>query len=218
MKNLLKRIFLCGLFGFHDWTSKALQGIPPTKEDAEGGELGFWIYAKMYCKCCGKVSELSKKPIDDCIKKHYHPVSYQTVDVAVIKKISPYTTGELNHSVMVLMGKRRHEAAYRLIGGFVDVEDNSLEIAAKRELQEESGDIQTTECKYVGSFRVDDPRYKNRKDAIMTALFICEHISGEPVANDDIHEVRWFELKGNIPIVKEHEPLLNALRNKLCLE
>lgn len=41
--------------GRHDWTCKAEQGIPPSKDELEGGLDGFWRYAAMYCKRCGKV-------------------------------------------------------------------------------------------------------------------------------------------------------------------
>lgn len=134
-----------------------------------------------------------------------HPISFQTVDIAVLDR-------KPNGVEKVLLGKRKHEDAYRFIGGFVDVEDSSLEQAAKRELEEECGlKIETTECKYIGSFRVDDPRYKDGKDKIMTALFYSVHLTGEPVAGDDIHEVHWFELGYDIPIVKEHIPLLKSL-------
>lgn len=45
---------LC-LIGDHDWTCAAEQGIPPTKEQAEGGLAGFYSYATGYCKRCKKV-------------------------------------------------------------------------------------------------------------------------------------------------------------------
>lgn len=132
-----------------------------------------------------------------------HSISFQTVDIAVLDRKS--------NPVRVLLGKRKHEDAYRFIGGFVDVEDNSLEEAAMRELKEECG-LQTLNCKYTGSFRIDDPRFREGADKIMTAFFCCDYISGEPVASDDIHEVKWFELDGEITVVKEHQTLLFWLR------
>lgn len=65
MSKLLKKIFLCWIIGFHDWTCKAEEGIPPTKEEVESTK-GFFIYATMYCKRCNKVSDLSKKTINEC--------------------------------------------------------------------------------------------------------------------------------------------------------
>ena len=65
MIKLLKKIFSCWFIGFHDWTCKAEEGIQPTKEEAESIK-GFWSYATMYCKRCNKVSDLSKKAIEEC--------------------------------------------------------------------------------------------------------------------------------------------------------
>jgi len=54
------RKILC-FMGDHDWTCKAEQGIKPTKGQSDMGIAGFWAYATMYCKHCGKISDLSKK-------------------------------------------------------------------------------------------------------------------------------------------------------------
>lgn len=54
-------IFLkCWLLGNHDWTSAAMKGRKPTKEQLVDYE-GFKDYAAMYCKRCGKFSELNKR-------------------------------------------------------------------------------------------------------------------------------------------------------------
>jgi hypothetical protein len=57
--RFFSRIFRCYIMGMHDWTCKASEGIPPTKEELETGIKGFNAYAKMYCKCCHKISKLS---------------------------------------------------------------------------------------------------------------------------------------------------------------
>jgi hypothetical protein len=53
----------CKFFKNHNWTSKTQQGIKPTKEDLteENILLSFYEFAKMYCKDCGEVSNLSKQ-------------------------------------------------------------------------------------------------------------------------------------------------------------
>ena len=43
------------LIGDHQWTSAAEEGIDATKAQREGGIEGFYDYARMYCKQCGKV-------------------------------------------------------------------------------------------------------------------------------------------------------------------
>ncbi len=59
----MKKLFLCYLFGFHDWTCKAQEGIAPSPEQIKDGISGFWDYAKMYCKRCGKMSDISEKAL-----------------------------------------------------------------------------------------------------------------------------------------------------------
>lgn len=59
--RLLGRLvtFFCSLRG-HDWTSAAMEGLPPTDEQVANGIDGFYDYATMYCRRCGHVSELSR--------------------------------------------------------------------------------------------------------------------------------------------------------------
>lgn len=60
MKRILSILWYCWFWKFHDWTCKAAEGIPPTPEQLAGGIDGFYDYATMYCKRCGRVSHLSK--------------------------------------------------------------------------------------------------------------------------------------------------------------
>lgn len=45
----------CHLLGSHNWTCAAKEGIRPTVYQLDDGEKGFWEYARMYCKDCGKI-------------------------------------------------------------------------------------------------------------------------------------------------------------------
>ena len=64
MKKLKKltleitKFFLCTILKDHEWTSKSLQGIQPTKEELSSGIDGFNKYAEMYCERCNKKSRL----------------------------------------------------------------------------------------------------------------------------------------------------------------
>lgn len=63
MQNIimyLSKIWNCHLQGNHEWTCAAAEGIPATREQIHGGLLGFYDYAKMYCKRCGKLSDLNR--------------------------------------------------------------------------------------------------------------------------------------------------------------
>jgi bifunctional NMN adenylyltransferase/nudix hydrolase len=136
---------------------------------------------------------------------HRYDTVYQTVDIAIIRKSD-------NH---ILLGtKTRDDGKYRFIGGFVDKQDLSLEVAAQREASEEVLGIETGEYSYVGSCPIDDWRYHEGRDSIMTALFITEYIDGNPIAADDIFDAQWFPIENILDVLIEtHMPLGRMLLN-----
>ncbi len=135
---------------------------------------------------------------------------YPTVDIALFR----------NNKTEILLGKKTIDNKWRLLGGFSDPTDDCYEAAAKRELTEECGDIDTTPMQYEGSFRVNDWRYMNELDKIITSLFSTDFVSGNPKGSDDIAEVKWFSLAAvnEMMLVKEtaseHFPQLSALIKK----
>ena len=65
--KIIGRFFSC-LFGMHEWTCDAQEGKKPTKKQIDaikagedGLAGGFFDYAKMYCKYCGKEADVSKR-------------------------------------------------------------------------------------------------------------------------------------------------------------
>jgi len=147
-----------------------------------------------------------------------YPVSYQAVDIVVIRK-------ETNE---ILLGRkwanrkaRIPKAELRFLGGFVDPSDPSLEFAARRELREEAGvNLEVSDPVYIGSFRVDDPRYKDKTDKIMSAVFLTQFVYGFAKGGDDIAETVWAKIpsfKANYHILSfapEHKPLVEMLIEK----
>jgi bifunctional NMN adenylyltransferase/nudix hydrolase len=134
-----------------------------------------------------------------------HPTSYQVVDVAVIN----YDTRE------ILLGNKDIDGdKFRFIGGFVDPTDESLESAAKREVIEETGFIETDNYNYIGSCRIDDCRYRNSDSGIMSSMFVAQYIFGAPTASDDMDKFKWF------PIDKFYDELVpqHKVLGKLLLE
>jgi bifunctional NMN adenylyltransferase/nudix hydrolase len=113
-----------------------------------------------------------------------YPKVWPTVDIAILS--------EDNQNV--LLARKPSEQLYRFIGGFVDPSDKSFEMAAMRELREEAGSIEVTPLTYISSHLVDDWRYANEKDRIMTSLFFANLVFGRPEPGDDICELRWFNL------------------------
>jgi bifunctional NMN adenylyltransferase/nudix hydrolase len=128
-----------------------------------------------------------------------YPSCMPTVDVAIVDTVSR----------RVLMAKKPSEKSYRFVGGFASPKSLSYEADAKREASEETG-LEIGEPEYVGSALVDDWRYRKENNKIKTMFFVSRYIFGGPQANDDISEVRWFDLKtiNDNDIVSEHRPLL----------
>jgi bifunctional NMN adenylyltransferase/nudix hydrolase len=110
---------------------------------------------------------------------------YPTVDIALLN-----TDG-----TKILLGKKHHAKQWRFPGGFADATDSSYEMAAKRELSEECGNMETTKMIYIGSAQIDDWRYRNETDKIMTLLYKTNLVFGTPKAGDDLAEVKWFALE-----------------------
>jgi bifunctional NMN adenylyltransferase/nudix hydrolase len=135
---------------------------------------------------------------------------YATVDIAVFR----------NNKTEILLGRKSNDMKWRLLGGFTDPTDDDYESAARRELTEECGPIEITEMKYEKSIRVNDWRYRNETDKIITCLFSTDFVSGEPQGSDDIKDVRWFSLKQLAELMEqkataaEHEPQLTHILKK----
>ena len=140
------------------------------------------------------------------IEETRYPTSFQTTDCFV-----------MNNVPEILLGRKPTEDKFRLIGGFVDPKDVSLEMAAVRELKEEAGiNLECSYPKYLFSNRQDDPRYRNSEHKILTAVFEFQYLFGYAKAGDDIAEVKWFDqidIKENYKtlVVPTHHPLIERL-------
>lgn len=136
---------------------------------------------------------------------------YPTVDVAVFKEERRW----------ILLGRKKNAKEWRLPGGFADVSDKDFESAARREITEECGSLETGTLTYIGSAKIDDWRYRREEDRIMTLLFATDLVFGHAEAGDDLQEVKWFEtaqLKSMIKkelITNEHVVLIELLLEKL---
>jgi len=133
------------------------------------------------------------------------PVTYPTVDIVVA-----------NDNGQILLARKPAETLFRFVGGFVDRDDKDWEMAARRELYEETK-LSALKMHYVCSQAVEDWRYAREESGIMTTLFLAYDWDqmGRPEASDDIAEVRWFNLTDLFDITTEpsqgsgHVPKVN---------
>lgn len=137
------------------------------------------------------------------------PTAYPTVDIAVLRR----------QDREVLLARKNNEPKWRFPGGFADPDDESFEISAIRELLEECGDIRVDDMAYLGSCQMDDWRYRGTADCVITHFYACRYAAGEPEADDDIAEVKWFELAGLKAdmLMPVHRPLLAVLEQYLSV-
>lgn len=143
-----------------------------------------------------------------------YPIVYSTVDIACLKQ-EYLASGELRQEL--LLGRKPKEKLLRFPGGFVDTGDRTTLNAAKRELSEEVGLIETSDWEYIGTSKMDDPRYRGTKDSIMTTLYKCTYVYGSPKAADDISEVKWVNLKELTleMVMPVHRELIELLRTRI---
>jgi bifunctional NMN adenylyltransferase/nudix hydrolase len=142
------------------------------------------------------------------MKKYTGPKVLPTVDIAAIN---------LEDDMLVLV-RRPNEPLWRFPGGFADVNCESYENDALRELKEETN-IYGNNIEYIGSTCIDDPRYKKSKDKIKTMFFAVTKWNGEFNAVDDLKggEIKLLDAHTVTPemLMPEHRVLLTMLLNWL---
>jgi bifunctional NMN adenylyltransferase/nudix hydrolase len=211
LDNLLKSVFpseqFC-LYGGRDSFIPYYTGRFETIELPEHGDYNATELRKQYAEKVFDSTDF-RAGILYAYFNQYTKV-YPTVDVALFR----------NNKTEILLGKKAINNKWRFIGGFADPEDADYESAAKRELAEECGEMQTSGMVYETSAKINDWRYRSEADKIITLLFSADHESGEPVAQDDIADAQWFKL-ADIPqmitagcISDEHIALFNFITNK----
>jgi len=196
------------LYGGRDSFINHYKGKHPTKElESDRFVSGTEIRKKISKKI--KASPDFRAGVIHAACNQY-PKVWATVDVAITD----------SHVSKVLLGKKQGEKEYRFVGGFSDPTDTSFEDTVKREVQEETS-LEIGDIQYLGSHRVDDWRYRSECDKIITNFYLATVLFGSPRADDDLVEVRWFDLdtfannKGRDLLVDNHIVLMDMLMKTL---
>lgn len=215
------------LFGSRDSFIKSYEGKYPTIELAD-----------RFPSSGTKIrNEIAKSPIHSVdfrkalIYSAYsrYPTTFMCVDVACVKPkiVEEATLHGLNWQKknqmdghQILLGRKKTDPIdkFRFFGGFVDPTE-TLEVAASREIREEAGNIEVSPPKYIGSFSIDDYRYRSEVDNITSALFICDFVYGNPQPTDDLEggEVKWFPIDENLVdhVIDSHQQFIEPLLERL---
>ena len=211
MDGLLKSVFPGEhfvLYGSRDSFIPYYSGRYETVELPEHGDYNATELRKQYADKVFDSNDF-RAGILYALYNQYTKV-YPTVDIALFR----------NNKTELLLGKKAINNKWRFVGGFADPEDAGYESAAKRELTEECGELETTEMSYETSRKINDWRYRSEADKIITLFFSCDHISGTPSPQDDIAELDWIKLTDLPQLVAdgltsdEHLELFNLIIKK----
>lgn len=138
------------------------------------------------------------------------PSALPTVDVAIIDR----------NKRKVLLAARYIGKKLQFVGGFAMAGSDSYEDDGKREAREETG-CEVDNLVYLGSFKIDDPRYRNERNKIKTTFFAADYIFGAPKPDDDMFdgELHWvdYEKITEDIFTDFHKPLCAPLRRHLGL-
>ena len=143
--------------------------------------------------------------------KGYNPDKYERPAVACDVAIITFKDDRLH----LLLIERRHDpyqGYWALPGGFVDM-DESLEAAAGREVEEETG-ISRISLIPLGTF--GDPERDPRTrviSAVYMALVRAHRV--KPVAGDDAKEVAWFPLRRLPELAFDHDRIVAVAKERL---
>lgn len=117
-----------------------------------------------------------------------------------------------------LLGRKPKDVApypntWHLLGGGVNLEDETLEEAIRREVMEEAG-IKLGNLDRVWFDDDYEPNKHGEQTHYVFVVFMGEYKSGKLSANDDIKELRWFSKKelNDIPIPRTSVKLFEKLK------
>lgn len=121
-----------------------------------------------------------------------------------------------NNNVEMLLCRKPNRTQYQLPGGFFDPNlDQNLEDTAIRELFEETNVVAST-IGYLGSYVVDDFRYRKDIDKIVTSVYYIKCFDGcDANPKDDVEEVKWFDLE---TLIKNTDTIIYPAHKKIIID
>ena len=135
-----------------------------------------------------------------------YPRPAVTADIIILKRI--------DDQQYVLLIERKHppfEGMWALPGGFLEM-DETLEEAALRELQEETGITGIELIQFHTFSKVNrDPRHRT-----ITTVFIgyTDYKTTTPMAGDDAAKAEWFSLDKLPPLAFDHGIVMEMMKEK----
>lgn len=131
---------------------------------------------------------------------------FLTVDVVLIKM-----SQSRKQLLLIQRKKDPFQNFWALPGGFVD-ENEDLEVAALRELSEETG-IQISAATQLKTFGT--PHRDPRGHMVSVAFFAFADENAAPIAADDAADAKWFFINDLPKLAFDHDEIINFALSKI---
>lgn len=109
-------------------------------------------------------------------------------------------------TLKILLIKRKNEPYkdfWAFPGGFVNI-DESAEVAAIRELKEETG-LEVTKIEQLKAYSTPE---RDPRERVITIVFIAESKIKDVKGGDDAKEAEWFDIANLPPLAFDHKEIL----------
>jgi 8-oxo-dGTP diphosphatase len=119
---------------------------------------------------------------------------------------------EKNNKILLIKRKNGpFKNMWALPGGFLDYGKETLEQAAKRELEEETSIItKTSDLELLGIY--SDPG-RDPRGHVISHTYIVKEYAGTPKANDDAKDVGFFSLENLPELAFDHDRIIEDYKN-----
>lgn len=116
-----------------------------------------------------------------------------------------------NSVLLIERGREPYKGKWALPGGFINL-DESLEVACRRELEEETG-IGVDTLKQFRAFGAvnRDPRHRT----ISVLFYACLEAEPIPSAGDDAANAQWFPFDQLPELAFDHRQILDEFRSEI---